>query len=119
MFSAFAPMLESIMVKRYSGGEYVNGKWCIGDFDQFEISANVQPFPDEQVLQLPEGERNKEHIRVFSEHKLNSVTEGDNPIAADRLCWDGKEFEVQKVQFWNQIITHYEIVAVRIEAGNV
>lgn len=104
-------------IKRYSAGQYVKGAWQPGTSSVITIKANVQPvIKSFDTILLPDGDKSKEVIKVFTTFELRQVTEGSNPIPADVILWEGKEWEVKKATTWRMgILNHTEVLAVRKE----
>ncbi len=98
---------ESITVKRKAAGAYVNGHYVTGAESNYSALASVQPLSGEEILQLPEADRKRESLKMFtpSEIKVN-----------DTVTRAGRNYEVQKVMdFSAHRIPHYEAVMLLIE----
>lgn len=97
----------------------VKGKRVDDVWDEFTITASVQPLrPDEVLDEAPGGERNRHGIRVYSSVQLLT---GDQRTGkkADRIVFNGEEFEVQTVEDWTQHSLsqkHYKSTAMRINS---
>lgn len=103
-----------LTIYRKSGiGSYVNGVWTEAAETTVEIQANVQPYQFNQYQIMPEADRSKKWLRVFSGSELKTLKEGS--WAADEFIWDGDRYQVMKVdRYMMQTRDHFEILAARI-----
>lgn len=60
----------------------------------FNIKANVQPLSGKELLQVEEGDRERNNFNVFTETKLTPD---------DIITRNGIEFEVRLAEDWNQL----------------
>ncbi len=107
----------SVTVSRAAGGAYVKGVWVASTRSSLTIVANIQPvLKSTEVMMLPEGERSKETIKLYTTTTLYQRVEGDNSIEGDLIEWDGKTWEVCKViEYKMGILDHVKAIAVRKE----
>jgi hypothetical protein len=107
---------QEIKVKRRSAGAYTNGEWVEGTENSWTIDVNVQPATPQQLLNLPEAQRTKSAIEVFTEELLKTADVSDK-TSADRIEYNGRTYEVHKVTDWSAHthLAHYEILAVEID----
>lgn len=116
MTYAYIPRLfnmNTVTVKRKSGGDYTSGYFGGQTTTTLTISASVQPTPGKELLLMPEGDRLRDWKNVYTKTPL---------LAEDILIIDdGTQYEVQKDSEWTgNIITlqHYETKAVRLDYQN-
>lgn len=104
-------------VNRYAQGTLVKGRYEAGEASVVVVEANVQPILREtDRFALPEGERHKQSVRIFTKQALIPVKEGSSQQQPDRFEWQGDLYEVRKVTAWKMgILDHYESVAVKVE----
>ena len=110
-------LTSKILVTQPTGeGRYVDGRFIEGKKETIEIMASVQPMMPSEIKMLPEGRRNFEGIKIYSDVKLKVSDELNNKNASI-LEYDGKKYEVQRVFNWaiGTDIPHYEILAVKID----
>ena len=101
---------------RSSQGSYVDGEWVEGSESNVDIEANVQPFSDYQYMILPESDRTKQWVWVFTSSEIRTLKEGSGGWAADEFVWNGERYKVMKTQrFQMTVQDHYEAKCVRIE----
>ena len=112
-----ATKVVDVEVKRFEQGEYVKGVWKDGTSSSITIKANVQPvIRSYDTILLPDGDKSKEAIKIFTTFELRQVQAGESPIAADVILWEGREWEVKKSVTWRMgILNHTEALAVRKE----
>lgn len=107
-----------VTILRHSEGSYVDGEWVEGAETSTIIQANVHPFSDYQVMMLPESDRTKSWVWLFTADEVRIKKEGPSGVAhgADRFVWDGDTYEAMKVQKYSMSVRdHYEIKAARVE----
>lgn len=110
-----------ITLKRRVQGSYVNGEWVEGTTTDVVIQANVQPLRDHELMQLPESERSKEWLKIYSADEIRSQVEGTGGWDADEFQFDSMEdgklytFKVMKVRRYKMgILNHHRGLAARI-----
>jgi hypothetical protein len=81
-------------VTRTATGTKVKGRYTEGTPTTFEISAVVQPLGGRELLRLPEGEKTRERLVVFTTTPLFS---GDVP---DKLSIGADTWQVENVEDW-------------------
>lgn len=103
-------------VKRFAPGEYIDGHYMPGEESIFEIVASVQPLSPYEILQLPEGQRTKEAVKIYTTAGLRQTIESQK-VKGDRISYKGRLYEVQKVSTWEMFtdIPHFKAIAVMVE----
>lgn len=105
-----------VTVYREGAGSYVNGVWVEGTTSTFNIKAKIQPLSGYQVAIMPESDRTRSWIKVFTPDTIRQKKEGPNGHGADRLYWNGDLYEVMKVFTWSKTVQdHIEAHLVRVE----
>lgn len=100
-------------ITRKSAGSYVNGKWVEGSTSTFTIQASVQPLRGEEIQLLPEGRRNSQAVRIYTDTQLYVKT--DEQTNPDKLTAFGESYEVLSVEPWqSNVINHYKCIAVKV-----
>ena len=101
---------------RHSAGSFINGDWVEGVESPTTIQANVHPFSDYQVSMLPESDRTKSWVWMFTSSLVRQKKEGPEPNGADRFMWEGDLYEVMRVQKYSmRVMDHFEAKCVRVE----
>lgn len=85
----------------------VDGKYVVVASRSFDILANVQPVEGRELLLVPEADRFRENIWVFSQ-------DPQPLLVNDRLTRNGVNYQVQDVAEWG---AHRECRATRIDVG--
>ena len=101
--------VEPFIVKRNSGGGYVNGRWVPGADTALIGRGNIQPLSGSELMQLPEGDREKDVQKIYTELEL---------LNGDKLIRDktGIAYEVQAVKDYTAFKQpHYKARLVRLE----
>lgn len=107
-------MFESTTLIRYAAGAYTNGRWAAGTATQSTIVASVQPATSDDLLRLDEGFRTAGGCVVYSQAELRTANEATGR-SADRIVWNGENWEVQKVDGHGLGIIHYRAICTRVE----
>lgn len=107
----------NIVVTSSGQGTWVKGAYKKGTSTQKTIPANVQPvMKGTDTLLVPEGDRSKEIIKIYTEYELKSRTEGGSSNEADIVEFNGRTYEVMRVISYKMgILNHYKAIAVRRE----
>ena len=106
---------RTLIRRRKAQGTYVDGFYTEDNTvsPDLEIIGSVQPLGYKEKMLLPEGDRTKEWIKVYTVADVQTMTEDRQ---ADILVVDGKSYEVQQVTNWTlpaggANLTHYEVNA--------
>ncbi|MCK5601783.1 phage head closure protein [Candidatus Pacearchaeota archaeon] len=83
---------ETITIKR-STDSFVKGRSVKGTTTTFTKKANIQPLKGNEILQLPEGDREQENMKCFLPFELQ--------VNDEVIRSDGREYEVQESENWN------------------
>lgn len=99
------------IITRKEPGAYNNGEWVEGAYTAAVINASVQPVRGLEMEMLPEGRRNTQSVKIYTNVKLNTV-EDKNP---DHLQAFGYDFEILSVEPWaSNVINHYKCIGVKV-----
>lgn len=110
-----------IDVIRIGEGRYENYRWVEGEEEVLNIKANVQPAKFKDLQMLPESERTKEYIKVFTVDPLRTIKEGKDGHGADIILWNGNRYRVVQVKNYEMgVLDHYKAICARepISAGH-
>lgn len=109
---------ESLGVRRFAAGTRTKGRYTRGTQSSINIDAVAMPINGKERLLLPEGERNREIIKIYSESEFFTADELNNK-SADIVTWKGKEYEIINVSDWNNSnfpdLSHYRCLAAKLE----
>lgn len=104
-------------VTRRSAGSYVDGRWVPGATSLVNIELNVQPMGGKELQVLPESFHNRALRKVYSKSALQTVSEGDAGIAADRISMDSEDWDVISVEHWRSSLPgsdYYKAVIAKV-----
>lgn len=108
-------MTEVIKVQRFGVGEYVKGVYQPGDTTELEIPASVQPMKPNERLLLPEGQRTKEVVKIFTVERL-CTTDERGGTKADIITSKGRLFEIAGVDDWTKTdLPHFMSIGVKVD----
>ena len=97
-------------------GKWVDGEWVQADRAIISIYANIQPsLLSYQSKMLPESEREKEAIAIFSNHHLYTARTGSVPLEADLIFYRGAYWKVVVSKPYNNFGEHCEAIAIRLD----
>lgn len=83
---------EMLTIRRREAGKFYKGRWKSSNrFEEFEALCSFQPVSGRETMQLPEGDRTKSHVKVYTEFALKRD---------DIIERNGEEFEVQILNNW-------------------
>ena len=106
---------EQITVRRFRAGGYVGGRHRGGAEREFTLSASVQPMTAFENVQEFGGRRVDGDYVVFTKEPLMTTNEIEK-TRADRIVWQGQEYEVKLVQDWQNLrLRHYESIVKRVD----
>lgn len=103
-----------ITILRASGaGQWVNGYFQKGLEETLVVEANVQPMRGHELIVLPEADRTKETIKVYTRDRLNTVQDVGQK-QADVIIWEGKKFRAIQTQTYQMgVLDHTKTICVR------
>lgn len=107
-----------ITVFRRGQDTYVRGRPVKGEETSFIVEANVQPFNFNELLKLPESDRNREWIKIYIAHpsEIRNARQGSDGWAADEVEWQGDRFTVMRVRNYRMgVLDHCHVIAARNE----
>lgn len=106
-------------IKRVTAGSYVDGVWVPGTESTFTIQASVQPLRDDQLVNLPEGRRASDTVKVYTSSDLISLNDKGANQQPDKLVWRGEDYElVAKSVRQMNVVPHFRYYATRTPLGN-
>lgn len=102
-------------VTRRSKGDYVDGEWVEGAPTVLSIKCNVQPLKPSELMVLPESDRTREWLKVYSAEELRTAQEGEGGWDADEFIWNGYKYRVMKdYNFQMGVLDHWKAWAARV-----
>ena len=110
-----------VTLRRYAvGSRGDDGRWTPGATTDTTIQASVQPLTERQLASLPEGERQTDQRRVYTETALIVGRQGAE-TQGDRLSWDSGAswYEVRQADTWYAVLPHTEARVARLDEADV
>ena len=106
----------TVSFERSEVGSHVDGRWVEGALELLSAQVSAQPLRASEVNMLPEGRRNTETIKFYTETKFKTSDE-KNGINSDIIIYDGKKFEVMMVENWSigTDIPYYKAIGAKID----
>lgn len=96
---------ESIRVERATGVQFVDGKPVTTGSSSFYISASVQPISGKELAIMPEGDRMKTIVWVYTTWQI---------FPNDIFSYQGSKYQAQTSEAW---AGHFKSKAFKIDVG--
>lgn len=106
---------ETVTGVRYAAGTRSAGVFVPGATSPLSILASVQPAEGEDLELLPEGQRTKTVLKLYTETLVKTASETAATLA-DVLTIDSKNYQVHHVEQQRSVIPHYKVLVVRVQA---
>lgn len=106
--------VDLVITRSIGKGDYsdVTGKYVEAQTKEVEIKANIQPMKASQTLLLPESDRTKEWLNVWSQSEIRKMQEGDGGWDADTFIYNKKKYKVMGVSTYQMgVLDHYQAKA--------
>lgn len=101
---------------RFAQGGFVRGVYTKGVATPVTVKANIQPLKESEILLLPESERTKKWVKLYSSEEMRIQKEGSGGHDADEFDYQGERYRVMKVENYVMgTLDHWKAVAARIE----
>ena len=107
-------------------GQYVDGEYIESTPQEIKIRANIQPAMSSFRTQLlPEGDRNKEAITIYSNDWLYTTRSGtsvggvSNSAQNDVVIYRGAKWEVVVSRPYGNFGEHTEALAIKLNESNI
>lgn len=106
-----------LKITRRDKGQFESGRYTEGTSRNVEVRANVQPIlRSRDTMILPEADRSKAALKVYSSEPLRQLREGDDGWEADQFEYRGDVYEVMKVIDYDMgVLNHYKAICSRKE----
>lgn len=91
----------------------------VTDYSLLDFDGTRDPLPNEYLALLPEGERKRGVMLLYTETELRSIDD-NRQVVSDYIFVDGELWEVRETEFYPRIIPHYEarIERIKIPSGS-
>lgn len=106
---------EVVTITRRAAGAHdeATGIWTPGASSTLEVDAVVQPVTPRDLQMLPEGERTKEAIALFTVAALVTSDVG-SAVEADQVAWSSRTWRVALVEDWTAQAGYARAIATRV-----
>ena len=95
---------------------WVDGEWVESESRTVTIIANIQPaMASYQSRMLPESEREKEAINIFSNDWLYVARTGHSALEADVILYRGAKWRVVVTKPYGNFGQHCEAFAIKVD----
>lgn len=99
-----------------TSGKWEDGEWIPATKTEVVIYANIQPsFGSYLTRLLPEGDREKEGIIIFSNDWVYTARSGCSQLEADIILYRGAQWKVLASRPFGNFGEHCEAVAVKLK----
>lgn len=114
-----ALLTESLEVQRQiNPGKYISGKYVADcEVERITIKCSVQPIkPGDAIVKELGGERTDGGFYIFTKTQL--FTSNESALKkADVVSYNGRQYEIAKVERWAGLMPHFKCAALVILAG--
>lgn len=105
-----------LTIFRRKQGYWDKGRWVEGKATEVELEAHVQPLRYTQFQHLPEADRTKQWLTLFSSEPISMAKEGEGGWDSDEFYYEGDRYRVIRVRHYQMgVLDHWEAEAVRWE----
>ena len=108
-----------LTIYRKGSGYYERGVWVEGVTEEIVREVNIQPLRYEEVMLLPESQRNKQWWTLYCAEDIRAALPTTTSITgwdADEFDYDGMRFRVMKAKKYAiGVLDHYKAQAAQIE----
>lgn len=94
-------------------GGYVDGVYQEGATSVFDAVMSIQPLSGKELLQLPEGERTRRHVKGYTATELKTADQAESR-KADRVAYGDVEYEVQNIETWGAGLSHFKVIMAEV-----
>lgn len=107
-------LTASLYIERFAGGTWADGRWVGEQPELVALTANVQPAGGRQKLALPEGDRTKDAITVWSTSSLQPVLRSEGK-PGDIVLWNNRRYEAVNLNDWSANGNYWEVTCVGVD----
>ncbi len=107
---------EYEIIRATAVGTHTKGKYVTGATTVVIVDANWQPLNGKDLLNLPELQRTRRSIKIYSEVELRSLNEVTKFPADIITIEDGTSFEIHNVEYWKELNEHWKAIGLAINS---
>lgn len=103
---------KDVVVRRQTSSAYEQGRWIEQTPFELKVKAVIQPAKSHELVRLPEGNRTKGAIKIYTTEKLQvgSVKAKTN---SDKIIWHNDLYEVAFLDDWLDS-GYYKFIAIEV-----
>lgn len=105
---------QTLTGTRTTSTGYVNGVYT-ATTAAISVLASVQPVSADDILRIPEGDRERQMWKLYSADELRAANEATK-AKPDQLTIDGDLFIVKMVEKWP---AYWKALAIKVEAASL
>lgn len=99
----------ALTAQRFGAGSITDGRYTPDSSpDTVNFTGSVTPATSRDLMRLPEGRRTEWTIRIITKTPLQTLPQ------ADIVTYNGRQWEVQKVDDWANVPTFYDCLAIEL-----
>lgn len=107
-------LTADLSIERYGGGSWADGRWVNEQPTAVALTAHVQPMGQEAKQILPEGDRTRDGITVWSTTAIRPVQRSEGK-PGDVVLWGGKSYEVVALTDWSSQGDYWEAGCIKVD----
>jgi len=89
-----------------------HGRYQEQEAEKIIIKANVQRARSDELMDLEEGRRTREAIKIYSIDELRTSSV-DKRVQPDVVIWRDVEYQIDKVDNWSEAGGYFKAIATR------
>lgn len=94
-------------------GDWVKGRWEEGEPVPRVIKANVQPLRFNETMNMPEADRTREWIKVYTTDTILTLEESKGK-PADIVEWQGHKYRAMRSRSYHMgVLNHNHVLCAR------
>lgn len=102
---------QTYYIEGAGAGYDTNGDYAAGTLTQAPFLGTIQPLNSKEIESLPEGEKDKGGVKVYSDRRLGVLSQGSVGRGAFVL-FDGKYYRcLTESKYSSGLIEHYKYIA--------
>lgn len=106
--------VEFTVLRNSGEGDYIDGYWVAGERLPVLFTGNIQPLKGSELMALPESDRTKESIKVYTVETLRTVEELGQ-LEADLIVWNGNKFQASRTMTYQMgVLDHTKTICFRL-----
>lgn len=109
---------KTYTVTRGSTGAYIKGKYTKGTESNFDIQATIMRMTEKDKVNLPEGIRNQDFIKIYTVTDL-IVADNKTQTPGDKIAYKNNDYEITGREDWDDFkengLNHFRLRGQKID----